>query len=296
MKALIRGFGPLAMAVVWLWPGPAASPEGLRSPQSVAVSSQILRDIPQDAAWILPYARRVEKNPQGFWEARLEPGLVLVYIPAGYFFMGSPRSEYGREADGGPVHRVSVQGIWIGKYEVSRETWAAVMGQAGPDPETKSLPRVDVSYFDVQSFLRALGLKTGLAFRLPTEAEWEKGCRGGSPAALYGPLDEIAWHVDNSEGRPHPVGTKRPNGYGLHDMLGNAWEWCSDWYRASYYGESPIFDPRGPVQGKRRVCRGGGFPHGGHYLRSAHRNNNDPASRRPHIGFRLVLESGSSRR
>ncbi len=246
--------------------------------------------VPAELAWITRHASEVRQNPEGYWEAALPKGIVMVYIPAGAYSMGSPSGEFGREADEGPVHRVFVKGIWIGKYEVTRATWQSVMGGEVPRPEDRDLPQVNVSYRDISSFLQALQKASGLGFRLPTEAEWEKCCRGGSPASLYGPLDEIAWHAGNSGGRLHPVGTRRPNGFGLFDMLGNAWEWCSDWYGSAYYKSSPGKDPTGPDRGKRRVCRGGGYLHSGNYLRSAHRNSQEPAKSKPHLGFRLVLE------
>jgi formylglycine-generating enzyme required for sulfatase activity len=247
--------------------------------------------VPAELAWIRLYTDKVQKNPQGYWEAELINGIAMVYIPAGAFMMGSPKGEYGRESNEGPVHRVFIKGIWIGKYEVTRAIWQAVMGGDAVKPEERDLPQTNVSYQDVQSFLRALDEGSGLAFRLPTEAEWEKCCRGGSPSPQYGPLDEIAWHVGNSGGNPHPVGTKRPNGFGLYDMLGNVWEWCSDWFGSTYYGTSPYSDPTGPSLGKRRVERGGGIRHGGNYLRSGHRNSQDPSKSKPYLGFRLVLDS-----
>lgn len=260
------------------------------SGQQASISGRDLRDIPPDAARIIPYAGKVRKNQQGFWEAELPFGIEMVYIPPGDFSMGSPRQEWGREPDEGPVHRVHTKGIWIGKFEVTREIWHAVLGGGPAQPEKRNLPMADVSYQDVQKFLLAIQMRTGLKYRLPTEAEWERCCRGGGQASQYGPLDEIAWHVENSGGQPHPVGTKRPNDFGIYDMLGNVWEWCGDWYGAKYYAESPDSDPSGPAQGKRRIVRGGGFGHGGHYLRSAHRNDQDPTKSKPHLGFRLVLD------
>jgi formylglycine-generating enzyme required for sulfatase activity len=247
--------------------------------------------VPAELAWITLFANEVRINPQGHWEAALKQGIVMIYVPAGEFTMGSPRSEVGREPDEGPVHRVFTKGIWIGKYEVTRALWHAVMGGDAIEPSERDLPQGDVSYRDIQAFLRALNLGSGLDYRLPTEAEWEKCCRGGGPSSQYGPIDEIAWNIANSGGKIHPVGTKRPNGFGLFDMLGNIWEWCSDWYSSGYYGTSPLLNPTGPSQGKRRVCRGGGFAHGGGYLRSAHRNSQEPAKSRPYLGFRLVLDS-----
>jgi formylglycine-generating enzyme required for sulfatase activity len=247
--------------------------------------------VPAELALIMLFADEVRINPQGYWEAAMKHGIVMVYVPAGEFAMGSPRSEGGREPDEGPVHRVFTKGIWIGKYEVTRALWQTVMGGAVPGPSERDLPQGNVSYRDVQAFLLALNRESGLDYRLPTEAEWEKCCRGGNPSPQYGPINEIAWNVENSGGKAHPIGTKRPNGFGLYDMLGNAWEWCSDWYGSDYYGTSPLLNPTGPSQGKRRVCRGGGFLHGGGYLRSAHRNSQEPAKSKPYYGFRLVLDS-----
>jgi sulfatase modifying factor 1 len=247
--------------------------------------------LPAELAWISLHTDDVSKNPQGFWEARLFKGIVVVYVPAGEFLMGTPAAESGRGSDEGPVHRVSTKGIWIGKYEVTRETWQAVMGGAAGKPEERDLPQANVSYEDIRSFLRTLNEGSGLAFRLPTEAEWEKCCRGGVSSPRYGPLDQTAWQAGNSGGRAHPVGTRKPNGFGLFDMLGNVWEWCSDWYGSGYYATSPYLDPTGPGQGRRRVCRGGGFLHSGPYLRSGHRNSQEPAKSKPHLGFRLALES-----
>ena len=205
--------------------------------------------------------------------------------------MGSPRQEAGREPNEGPVHRAYVGAVWIGKFEVTRELWQAVMGGEPIPLEQKNLPQSNVSYAEVQEFMLAIRAKTGLGFRLPTEAEWEKCARGGSSAATFGALDETAWHVGNSGGRVHPVGTRLPNGFGLCDMLGNVWEWCADWAGERYYEVSPILDPKGPVKGKRRICRGGGYLHGGNYLRFAHRNDNLPSDRRPYLGFRLALNA-----
>jgi formylglycine-generating enzyme required for sulfatase activity len=247
--------------------------------------------VPAELTWITPFTDHIQKNLQGYWEVELIKGIVMVYIPAGEFIMGSPNSEYGRGLDEGPAHRVFTKGIWVGKYEVTRATWQAVMEGNSVSPEERELPQGNVSYQDIQSFLRALKKVSGLNFRLPTEAEWEKCCRGGTQSSQYGPLDAIAWHAGNSGGRAHPVGTKNPNSFGLFDMLGNVWEWCSDWYGSAYYGASPYLNPAGPSRGKRRICRGGGFLHGGSYLRSAHRNSQDPAKSKPYIGFRLVVDS-----
>jgi len=247
--------------------------------------------VPPELIRMTFFAAKLAKNPQGFWQAELTDGMVMVYVPAGEFLMGSPAGEFGREPDEGPVHRVFTKGIWIGKHEVTRATWQAVMGGEAVKPEDHDFPQGNVSYEDVQAFLQALRKRSGFGFRLPTEAEWEKCCRGGSPSPQYGPLDEIAWQSGNSGGRAHPVGTRRANGFGLCDMLGNVWEWCSDRFEAGYYAVSPLMDPGGPSRGQRRVTRGGGYLHGGNYLRSAHRNSQDPKKSKPFLGFRIVLDT-----
>jgi formylglycine-generating enzyme required for sulfatase activity len=257
-----------------------------------AIPGDVGSTIPAELVWITLFTDKIQKNLQGCWEVELGDGIEMVYVPAGDFLMGAPREEVGWEDGEGPVHRVFIKGILIGKYEVTRGQWRAVMGGGAAHPGERDLPQGDVSYNDIQKFLRALKMKSGFAFRLPTEAEWEKCCRGGSAGPDYGPINEISWNAQNSGDKIHPVGRKRPNNFGIFDMLGNVWEWCSDWYDASYYRESPYLNPTGPEKGKRRVQRGGGFRHSGHYLRCAHRNDQDPAKNKPYLGFRLVLDSG----
>jgi formylglycine-generating enzyme required for sulfatase activity len=280
----------LAMALMLLADATSAG-QGNPAGQHHAIPGDVGMTIPAELAWITLFTEKIRKNQQGYWEVELADGIEMVYVPAGEFIMGSPREEEGWEQGEGPVHHVYIKGILIGKYEVTRALWRAVMGDVAVHPGKMDLPQGNVSYDDIQKFLLALKKKSGLAFRLPTEAEWEKCCRGGSSGPHYGPLDEIAWQSQNSGFKPHRVGSKKPNGFGIFDMLGNVWEWCSDWYDATYYKESPYLDPAGPEKGTRRVGRGGGFYHGGHYLRSAHRNDQDPARSKPYLGFRLVLDS-----
>ena len=125
-------------------------------------------------------------------------------------------------------------------------------------------------------------------FRLPTEAEWEYACRAGTTGDHSGVLDETAWYEANSGGETHPVGLKQPNAWGLHDMHGNVWEWCQDWY-----GEYPtglVADPQGPPAGEKRVSRGGGWNAFGPSCRSAFRDGNVPDARYGDLGFRLVRD------
>ena len=114
-----------------------------------------------------------------------------------------------------------------------------------------------VSWDEAVEFCKTLSQKTGRAVSLPTEAQWEYAARGGTTGPQYDDLDAIAWYTNNSGGKMHRVGQKKPNSFGLYDMLGNVWEWCSDWYGESYYSRSTAADPDGPSSGRSRVIRGG---------------------------------------
>lgn len=291
MRRGVQAWVGVLIALLAGFYGTAELPSAESRAPSGSIPGQALRDLPADASHILPYAEKLSKNAQGFWEVTLRGGPEMIFVPAGEFLMGSPRQEAGREPDEGPVHRAFIGAVWIGKYEVTWQLWQAVM-DGEPVPEARwNIPVTDVSFEDIHGFLRAIRARTGLRFRLPTEAEWEKCARGGSSSATFVPLDDSAWHAGNSGGRAHPVGTRRSNGFGLYDMLGNVWEWCADWMGPRYYEISPILNPKGPAKGKRRICRGGGFLHGGNYLRFAHRNDNLPSARKPYLGFRLALDA-----
>ena len=213
-------------------------------------------------------------------------GMRLTLIPAGEFLMGSPDSDKDAAADEKPRHRVRItRPFYLGKYEVTRAEYKAVTGQepsflkGNPNNPVDSVPWLDAVRFCNQLSERE-GLKpfyeisgetvlvpgwNGTGYRLPTEAEWEYACRAGTATRFsFGDdeasLGEFSWfagNADNSGGGTHEVGQKRANDFGLHDMQGNVWEWCWDWYAADYYKESPVDDPRGPSQPPFRVFRGG---------------------------------------
>ena len=223
--------------------------------------------------------------------------MEFVPIPAGSFLMGSreltdaeletvPPGDWPDE-DEFPQHRRPVGQFSLGKYEVTQAQWVAVMGEepgcsiGGCD----TCPVRCVSWNDTQEFIAVLNEQesgAGYRYRLPTEAEWEYAARAGTTGARYGELDAIAWYRGNSGGQPHPVGEKRANAWGLHDMLGNVWEWTADWFR-SYPGAEREFD----YSGSRRVLRGGSWHDSAGYVRSADRITS-PGYRGVTLGFRLV--------
>jgi formylglycine-generating enzyme len=217
----------------------------------------------------------------------------FVQIEPGCFEMGSPEWEEGRNDDETP-HRVCITRPFdLGKYEVTQGQWERVMG-GNPSHFSgcgSDCPVEQVSWNQVQNFIRALNRRTGLRYRLPTEAEWEYACRSGGREELYcggEDVEQIGWYSGNSGVQTHPVGRKRANGLGLYDMSGNVLEWVQDWYNKDYYRRSPVNDPEGPSSGTRRVYRGGGWHGYARILRSAARNHFSPGGRGSYLGFRLA--------
>ncbi|MGA2704486.1 MAG: formylglycine-generating enzyme family protein [Isosphaeraceae bacterium] len=241
-------------------------------------------------------------------------GMVLVRIEPGEFLMGSPDSDKDARADEKPPHRVRItRPFYLGKYEVTQAEYEAVMGQNPSGFQGNASPVERVSWLDAVRFCNQLsereGLKpfygisgeavrvpdwNGTGYRLPTEAEWEYACRAGTPMMRYSfgddeaSLGEFSWFGGNSGSGTHEVGQKRANDIGLHDMHGNVWEWCWDWYSADYYKEPPVDDPRGPSRGSGRVIRGGSWDLYPRSCRSANRDGGTPVSRNVSLGFRLA--------
>ncbi len=246
-------------------------------------------------------------------------GMKLVVIPAGEFQMGS--NESGEKVlrldkDERPIHRVRItQPFSMGQTEVTQGQFERVLGTTpwrGKD-YVKEGPTVAASYVswnDAVEFCRKLTeierragrLPAGGAYRLPTEAEWEYACRAGTQTRVsFGDdearLSDHAWWGGllgdgnaKTEQYAHEVGKKKPNTWGLHDMHGNVWEWCSDWYDRDYYRTSPAADPEGPSSaGSFRVIRGGGWSYYPVGYRSAHRGGDTPSRRNFNVGFRVVL-------
>lgn len=232
------------------------------------------------------------------------PGLVpleLVHIPAGSFIMGSPLTEQGRAADEGPQRKVTLsRDFWMGRFEITQAQWKAVMG-VNPSPfrlrpNADSLPADLMNWDHAQQFIDALN-KLGLGtFRMPTEAEWEYACRAGTSTAYYwgndgsqGTLAKHAWGYSRAEGKSQVVGRLVPNAWGLYDMSGNVWEWCSDW--VGPYPPGDATDPKGPPTGERKIYRGGSWFNEPEALRSANRHGHPPANAFGiNAGLRIVME------
>ncbi|HUT94002.1 MAG TPA: SUMF1/EgtB/PvdO family nonheme iron enzyme [Thermoguttaceae bacterium] len=304
-----------------------AAVKPLPPPDPAAWKAILPADAPAPA--IAPFNAAQPKKHQEVWagylgmpvEQDVDLGdgvkVTVVLIPPGEFVMGSTAEEQARfleearaAADQwaieripteGPQHRVRItRPFYLGKYEVTQAQWEAVMG-SNPSRFTDdpSHPVEQVSWDDVQPFLAKLNesrKSQGMKFALPTEAQWEYACRAGTTTAWHcgndeAKLQEYAWFNMNSGGKTHPVGELLANGFGLYDMLGNAWEWCADWYGAEYYAQSPADDPSGPSAGSHRVHRGGGWLYHARRCRSANRDYNSPDYRRDYLGFRLACET-----
>ncbi|MCU0918548.1 MAG: formylglycine-generating enzyme family protein [Planctomycetes bacterium] len=277
-------------------------------------------------------------------------GMEFVYVPPGEFLMGSALTATGTERDEMPQHPVRIDnGFLMGRTEVTkgqfnafvedalwetqaeREGWAygwrdgsfqILYGASFRDPgfdQMEDHPAVCVSWNDAVEFCRWLSHREGKRYRLPTEAEWEYGCRAGSQAAFQWsdrPEEGAGWcnvadltARENLQGMKStylffpwrdgytftaPVGRFRANAFGLHDMHGNVLEFCSDWYANDYYATGRLVDPQGPETGQFRILRGGDWSSGHTACRSAKRYRDRPGIRCSNLGFRIVMDPNQS--
>jgi len=275
-------------------------------------------ELPPKAREVAEKALKVRKNEKGFYEAEFLAGIVMTYIPEGEFIMGGPgernfdKAVEAVKAEGWvllddhwvwtlkfPVRRVFLDGYWIGKFPVT-------FAQIDVCPDLNPIddagfgrglhPAINLSWQGAVSYSEWLVRKTGVGFRLPTEAEWEKAARGTDgrkyPWGDEEPNERLA-NFNNSIGKNTEVG-KYPDGaspYGCLDMAGNAWEWCNDWYDEEFYGHSPRQNPQGPATDSLRVQRGGGLFFGAGSLLCANRSGGSPAGYWDMVGFRLAAGS-----
>jgi formylglycine-generating enzyme required for sulfatase activity len=236
--------------------------------------------------------RMTKSQPQLTKAARdAEDGMV--FVKGGCFDMGDIFDT--GESDEKPVHTVCVGDFYLGKTEVTQKQWIDITGHNPSKFQCEDCPVERVSWNDIQGFIKKLNEKTGINYRLPTEAEWEYAARSGGGKEQWAgtnnveKIGEYAWYGLNAEGSTHAVEGKLPNAIGLYDMMGNVWEWCSDWYDRHYYETHPSKDPQGHSEGPSRVLRGGGWRSKDKGLRTTNRNDFDPTSKKfSDIGFRLT--------
>jgi formylglycine-generating enzyme required for sulfatase activity len=248
-------------------------------------------------------------------------GIKLCWCPPGKFTMGSPRDESERRPDEGQVEVTLTKGFWMAKNEATQGQWKRIMGKLPGEltaelPEGDDYPVGNVNFGECEAFCRKLtelGRKSGelpkdWEFRLPTEAQWEYACRAGTTTATaFG--DKLSSKQANFKGKPYngaepgptlgraaKVGSYPPNAWGIHDMHGNTFEWCRDWYHAKLPGgvDPDLHDAKAKAERNRdgtysRCRRGGAWTDDGWPCRSACRLRFEPERRYDHIGFRVVV-------
>ncbi len=208
----------------------------------------------------------------------------MIAVEGGSFMMGAtPGQGTDARENEKPAHKVTVDDFLIGETEVTQQLWFAVMGNNPSHFKNKdgNYPVENVSWYDVQEFIKKLNELTGLQFRLPFEAEWEYAARGGikSTDKKYAggdDIDEVAWYKENSNGTTHAVATKKANELGIYDMSGNVWEWCEDWYYAGSSRNMSVF-------------RGGAFYNTPDFLQLSFKHLFEIRQKTETIGLRLVL-------
>lgn len=250
------------------------------------------------------------------WQFRIEAkSSPWIFVEGGSFMMGSSDGD----RDEKPVHKVTLSSFLIGKYEVTQKEWTEVMGNNPSHWQKGNLPVEQVNWYDAVDYCNKRSLKEGFqpcysisgntspsswsqgtiicdwkatGYRLPTEAEWEFAARGGNLSKGYkysgsNDIGSVAWYKGNSRNRTKPVGNKQPNELGIHDMSGNVWEWCWDWYDSGYYAMSSISDPSGAGSGSSRVLRSGSYYNNDSNCRVSNRTYDLPDYGYYSSGFRL---------
>jgi formylglycine-generating enzyme required for sulfatase activity len=217
-----------------------------------------------------------EPSANGFQVIKTACGMEMIALPSGEFVMGSNEGTL----DTKPAHSVRVDAILMDRFEITQAIYQKITGTNPSRRKNPQNPVEQVTWSAAVKFCNARSAQEGLSpcydtnnwecnfsangYRLPTEAEWEYACRSGSGTRFFfgnsaEELKAFAWFEANSQSKPHPVGERKPNAWGLFDMEGNVWEWCNDFYGVKYYRDSPKENPQGPKQGEKRVLRGGAW-------------------------------------
>jgi len=234
-----------------------------------------------------------ESAPASPKEIATQSGVQMILLPGGTFTMG----QEGGEVDESP-HAATLSPFAIDKFEVTQQEYEQVMGSNPSKVKNPKNPVEQIRWSDAVRYCNERSRREGLdpaydlktwacrfeasGYRLPTEAEWEYAARAGATTMYsYGDTDgelvRHAWFKANSGGKPHPVGQRKPNAWGLYDMHGNVWEWCTDFYKVDYYSAAPAQDPKGPGSGDKKVLRGGCWNSSPDACRLAYRYNENPA-------------------
>ncbi len=217
----------------------------------------------------------------------VKDSVEMVLVPGGVYLMGS-NSGF---PDQRPKHEVYINAFYIDTHEVTNKQYQKFLKETGhpkpafwfPDIDRPDEPVVGVKWSEASAYAKWAGK------RLPTEAEWEYAARGGTIEGRFYWGDEPDFSYANLDSFGiAPVKSFKPNGYGLYDMIGNVWEWCSDWYDRQYYSTSPRENPQGPPEGKSKVLRGGAWYCPEHLIRIIKRYNSNPAAVSYSFGFRCV--------
>ena len=221
----------------------------------------------------------------------------FVFVQGGAFEMGLPDTS---TVEGGeiakPLHKVNLNSFYILKTLVTQALWYSIM-DTNPSfhKNCYTCPVENVSWVDAQKFINKLNTIMKEHYRLPTEAEYEYAARGGNKSRGFdysgsNEINDVGWYINNSKGRSHTVGEKKPNELGLVDMSGNMWEWCSDWYEMFYYKVSPSDNPQGPAKGDKKVVRGGTWLSLDEGCLIISRGALSPVSKDKFTGFRIVRD------
>ena len=233
--------------------------------------------------------------------------MKMIMIPGGKFSMGC-----GKDFNDKPVREVTItKSFYIGACEVSQKQFKEIMGfnPSWYAYKGDEMPVEGATWFEAVEFCKRLGKREGKKYRLPTEAEWEYACKAGANWMVAtnsnlpeGVLD-YAWTPENTDTKPHKIGTKKPNPWGLHDTIGNVYEWCSDWYNDVGYQGAAVIDPQGPEKSSNLLGSGGKVVRGGSSLgglmnclrlnrcSSTARNSITPYAAQRSVGFRVVCEA-----
>jgi formylglycine-generating enzyme required for sulfatase activity len=219
----------------------------------------------------------------------------MKYVVGGTYMMGCDKTVLEEcKEDELPQHKVSVDGFYIGRYEITQKEWMVVM-KNNPSKNTSNVncPVESFNLEQLTDFIKRLNYITGKNYALPTEAEWEFAARGGIKSlktkyAGSNDVNEVAWHQDNSDTITQQVGMKKPNELGIYDMSGNVWEWCSDYYGDKYYQVSDSQNPKGPDYALLKVIRGGSVKYTPKHCLVSYRTFNNNINYLEDCGVRLV--------